>query len=49
MKPILIKEKKFKRLDDLTKSDQKSILPFIIFLVIVFIVVYLYFNNVFFK
>jgi hypothetical protein len=49
MKSFVIKEKKLKRIGDLTKDNQKSILPFAIFLVIVFIIAYLYFNNVFFK
>ncbi len=49
METFVIKEKNLKRLGDLTNDGQKSILPFAIFLVFVFIIAYLYFNNVFFK
>ena len=49
METYIIKEKKLKRLDDLTKDSQKSILPFAIFLVIVFLIAYLFFNNIFFN
>jgi len=49
METYTIKEKKLKRTDDLTKDSQKSILPFGIFLVIVFLIAYLFFNNVYFN
>jgi len=48
----IFSEKKYKRTDDesaIKGKTQKTILPFLIFLVIVFLIAYIFFFNFYFK